>query len=206
MRVSRSPWLVAVFAVLALAGCAPPQPVVPPAPTLSLSPDGSPPEDVERAVPPFPALTEQLRLDGVEACALLSPDQAAELGVDPAGNNTAYLSTPGQDCNWSPRQPNTGNRWQIKLATQGIQPTIPSPAPIDLVPVERFTAARMLIGGIPTVNCALVVKVADNQFLFVSYLGEPEKYPPAQASIQRACDTAIRSAAMMITTLRGLSR
>jgi len=189
----RQRWLTGVVLLVALGGCSSPAP-----PASGAAPPSAAPPQTSQVAPPFPALTDELRLDGVDPCSLLTPAQETILRMS-SGKNLD--GDPQQrTCDWASTQPSIEDSWQVYLYRHGQNPVDESRAPIRLVPVEHFTAQAIEVPVVPSTNCYLNINVAQEQFLAVAYLTHADHQ--SGITFQQACDQAVQVATMMIATLR----
>ncbi|WP_219412950.1 DUF3558 domain-containing protein [Pseudonocardia nigra] len=156
------------------------------------------PEPTGLALPPRP---HELPLDGVDPCALLTPDQRASLGLD--GDPVPYRSTApgfaGPACSISgfePRAVAVG----LALATgNGIEVLTNSDALTDEI-------TPITIAGFPAILarpknpdfCSVDVDVADGQFLDVQF-ADGGRLPPIPQD--QLCRDAVEVAEQVLTTL-----
>ena len=181
------------MALLLTAACtpAPPAPQTPPAVT-------TPPQPTGITLPPRP---RELPLDGVDPCALLTPAQLIEFGLD--GNPVAYDSTAprfvGPACSirgFEPRDITAG----FALATDNGIEVLTAPGAV------RDEISAITVAGFPAILarpkildfCSVDVDVADGQFLDIIFRdgGGTPAIPQDQL-----CRDAVTVAEAAITTL-----
>jgi hypothetical protein len=154
------------------------------------------------ALPPRPA---ELRLDGLDPCALLSDDQRRRLGVNRGLNIGKSYGGPlqGPVCAWTntPNHPdntyaggtilNHGAEYAL-----GLEPTRS---------VDGFAATTTgSTGSDPAYYCLILVDVAPGQSLSAAYSNIAKDYPGMNH--QMACDQAQQLAGELLSTLRSTKR
>jgi hypothetical protein len=145
-----------------------------------------------------------LRLEGVDACALLNDTQRGQLGVNrgKAGNN---IEDPGQPaCDWSnfPNVPDNG--WTARVITRyGAEHALASQTGAQQVDVRGYAAVQTTSPYTdPNLHCLLAVDVAPGQTLGVQYYNVRGDYPGINHEV--ACQQAAKAAALMLDTLKSL--
>lgn len=161
MTAYRARLIIGLLAGVLVAGCAGPAatPSPPPAPA---SPSGP-------TLPPRPA---ELRLDGVDPCALLTPAQRARFGLDGPGDygdNTDRFGSVG--CLWLRSSAPPYGSPLIRLVTrQDIRDERGSDQPERVIDVDGFPAVQTTGSfGDPERHCLVLVDVAPGQYLWNEY-------------------------------------
>lgn len=186
----RSGWIVgllvvAVVAVAALVGCG----------------GGSPSTGGSR----LPARPDELHLDRVDPCALLTRPQVHQLGVG-AGKrkeNTDELGSGG--CLWDnfPEEPDTSFLARL-ITNRGADYALDSTEPTQVVKIDGFSAVQTKSPqGDPNDHCLLYIDVATGESLMVKWLTLSRNYPGL--TDQFACQQARDAGRLMVENLRGLS-
>lgn len=186
--------LTALGTVAVLVGCG--APARPPDTTTGPSPTSS--------APSLPARPAQLRLNGVDPCALLTAAERAMLGVG-AGHasrtDTADSTVQGASCLWlSLTQHPAEGYTATAVLNQGAEVALSAE---PLRSVDGFAATTTTsVGSDPNHFCGLLVDLAPGQSLSATYSDITEE----QTGLTReaACDKAQRLAEAMVTTLRTL--
>lgn len=165
------------------------------------TPTGSPTftSEPQGAVPKRPA---ELKVDGVDACKLLTENQMSEVKVATTvpdqfdsvddkkqagcfyenGNNYSYIVLPATNKGINYWLGGTGN------------------VTAKLIDVSGYGAAEITFTGVEKVDCAVAVDVADSQQLYVSYKPRVKK----DESQQQMCANAKKAAALALETLKTL--
>lgn len=157
------------------------------------------------ARPSLPPRPVELRLDGVDPCALVTAAQRTRLGVNqgqPArGSNSSELR--GDSCVWSNIPASPDNVWSGRLVLgQGAEYALGRE---PLRTVDGFAATTTgSTGSDPAYYCLMLVDVAPGQSLIASYDNGARDYPGMNH--QLACDKAQRLASDMLSTLRSIKQ
>ncbi|HEY0575324.1 MAG TPA: DUF3558 domain-containing protein [Pseudonocardia sp.] len=185
--------------LIAIAGCGPaarPAESVP-APDAPASPQTTSP------LPPRPA---ELKLDGVDPCALLTAAQQSQLGVEQAGRDDSSDELASRACQWDNNGGKPDNGWVVRLIVKrGADYALGSTSGVQVVQVDGFSAVQTAAPyQDPKANCVLVVDVAQGQSLGVQYLNLAGDYPGISHEV--ACQLDRRAAEFMVQNLRVLAR
>jgi Protein of unknown function (DUF3558) len=186
------------IAVLTLVGCGRPtaQPAAPP-------PIPASPSESTAPLPPRPS---ELRLAGVDPCALLTEAQRAKIGVRTgvSSGDTDELGSPG--CVWLNTADHPDNSWVAKTVTKrGAEYALGSVTGAKLVSVTGFPAVETTSNfADPQHECLLYVDVTDGQSLQVEYLNQSGDRPGINHDV--ACQLATAAASDMISTLKNNAR
>jgi uncharacterized protein DUF3558 len=195
MSIRGAKVLLALAGVLVLAGvtgCGAP------APPSAAPPPATP---AHPALPPRPA---ELRLDGVDACTLLTDDQKRQFNIA-SGSSVVNDSGPrhGSICLWTTYAFHPDNHW-----TGGTDLNLGADYALGLEPlrsVDGFAATTTTsLGSDPNYYCAVLVDVAPGQALGADYSNESHDVPGMNRKV--ACDNAMRLASAMLATLRKIER
>lgn len=153
----------------------------------------------------LPTRPTELRLDGVDPCALLTPAQLRQLGVDTGqrGENTDELGS--SDCLWRnfPKEPDIGYLARL-IVKRGADYALESTEPTQVVTVDGFSAVQTTSPQVdPKDHCLLLVDVAQGESLWVQWRTLSVNYPGM--THERACQQARDAGQLMLENLRGLS-
>lgn len=188
MKSGRSGWLVGLLAVAlaALVGCG-----------------GESPSTGGSRLPHRPA---ELRLDGADPCALLTPPQIRQLGVHGGKReeNTDELGSVG--CLWRnfPDEPDIGYLAQL-ITKRGADYALGSTEPTQIVTIDGFSAVQTKSPqGDPKDHCLLYIDVAQGQSLMVKWLTLSRNYPGLTDEL--ACQQDREAGRLMVENLRGSAR
>jgi hypothetical protein len=182
--------------VVVVAGCAGTPVTGTPAPAPGTT-TGADPAGLE--LPPRP---QELPLDGVDPCSLLTEEQRAALGLDGRANpgfTDAPLFT-GPDCSIGGYEPRDVGL-SLTLATSHGLDELVAPGSVR----DELTATE--VAGFPAVVarpkvtdfCSVDVDLAEGQFLDVQFSDAGEKPPISQDQL---CRDALEIAEAAVTTLR----
>ena len=156
----------------------------------------------EIVLPPRPY---ELRVDGVDPCALLTPDQRSELGLDgrpiPYASETRFFV--GRACSIGGYRPRaigtnivlvTGNDLQALI---DVTPDAAVPQELSVVAVADFpgVVSRSEIVSF----CSVSVDVADDQFVNIIFADDGEQQPIPQDQL---CQEAMIVAEQALQTLK----
>lgn len=149
-------------------------------------------------LPPRP---QEVKLDGVDACKLLTPAQMAQIQVSSTTANSSKVAdvpdVPG--CLYR----NTARYgYDVRtLTTKGISHWFGGSGNIKsaVVDVDGFGAAEITLIGVKDVDCTIAVDVADGQQLLVRYAWRSESEPQTQL-----CTKAKTAASLALETLKTL--
>lgn len=191
MRRARRGWVVGLMLVSALAaavGCS----------------SGKP-----EAGSPLPARPAELRLDGLDPCALLTRAQTTQLGVPTAGQRATATETDdlgSAGCLWGnfPRQPDTSylNRLILK---RGADAALGSATGARVVILDGYAAVETTSPNVaPTEHCLVLVDVAQGESLWVQWMTSSHGYPGLSREL--ACQKAELAGRLMLANLRTLAR
>lgn len=187
MTNGRHGWLVGllVVALAAMAGCA----------------GGSP----SAVGSPFPARPDELRLDQIDPCALLTKTQVQQLG-EHAGERRENSDELGSiACLWRnfPEQPDS--TYLARLITKrGADYALNSGTGAQVVAIDGFAAVQTTSPyADPKEHCLLLVDVAQGQSLWVQWRTLSTNYPGLTHEL--ACQQAQEAGRLMLGNLRGLS-
>jgi hypothetical protein len=182
------------LAAVALAGCG--------APTTQPAPSPSVPASPTESTAPLPPRPSELRLDGVDPCALLTRAQRTKIAVRAgvSGGDTDELGSPG--CVWLNAAEHPDNSWVAKAVTKhGAEYALGSVTEAKVVSVAGFSAVETTSNfADPQHECLLYVDVAAGQSLQVEYLNQRGDHPGI------ACQLATSAASDMISTLKTNAR
>lgn len=189
VRTCRPGWLVGVLALalVGLVGCG----------GGSAVPGGS-------RLPPRPT---ELRLDGVDPCALLTGQQVSALGVS-AGvreQNTDELGS--ADCQWrnSAEEPVVFGYLARLIVKRGADYALDNSTGAQVVTLNGFSAVQTTSPHVnPKEHCLLLIDVAQGESLWVQWMTLPPDYPGLNHEM--ACQKAQDAGRIMLTNLRGFSR
>lgn len=153
----------------------------------------------------LPARPTELRLDGVDPCALLTPAQLRQLGVGTGqrGENTDELGS--VDCLWRnfPKEPDIGYLARL-IVKRGADYALDSTEPTQVVTIDGFSAVQTTSPQAdPKDHCVLLVDVARGESLWVQWRTLSTNYPGM--THERACQQARDAGRLMVENLRGLS-
>jgi hypothetical protein len=182
--------------VFGAAGCAPASP--PPAAP-------SPPPSPAPTSSPFPPRPAELRLDGVDPCALLTSAEQTKLGVEQVGKIDDADQFRSLVCQWgNPGGIVPENAWIARaIVKQGADYALGNTAPVQVVQVGGFSAVQT---SSPYQNanteCILAIDVAQGEHLRVEYDNRAGDFPGINHQV--ACQQASKAAELMLQNLRGL--
>lgn len=195
MRRQRHWLAAAVLALLTVAGCGNESPSSEPV---------QPHPEVPPTIAPLGPRPQNLPLDNLDPCALLTPSQVSALHVRTGRPGVDNDGLGSRDCLWSnsPDEPDLGWVARATLRRGAEQ--------------YRNAASQVVqIGGFPTVqtsseiqdpetHCLLMIDVAPGQSLWVQFVNMGKTYPGMNH--QLACQFARQTAGNMVTNLRSLAR
>lgn len=145
----------------------------------------------------------ELRLDGVDPCKVLTPDQMATLSVNRTSRNDSDIVKTGDvpTCEYSGVDTSRVNYGVGLVTTKGIEYWRGS----GNVDVERFDiggypAVQLTLTGTDEFDCAVSLDVADGQQLYVDFSAIGAK--PTQ---EQMCDNAKKAAELALATLPSLA-
>jgi hypothetical protein len=160
------------------------------------------------APPPSSSLSPrsaELKLDGVDPCALLTAAQQGQLGVEQVGqaNNSDELGSAA--CQWGNNGAKPDNRWLARLIVKrGADYALGSTTGVQVVQIGGFSAVQTAAPyQDPNTNCVLVVDVAQGQSLGVQYGNAAGDYPGINHDV--ACQLDRKAAELMVQNLRALA-
>jgi hypothetical protein len=182
--------------VFGIAGCAPAQP--PPA-ALSPPPSAAPTSS------PFPPRPAELRLDGIDPCALLTSAEQTKLDVQFTGKVDDADQFHSLVCRWANLGGGTpDNAWIARaIVKQGADYALRSAAPAQVVQVGGFSAVQTSSPYFDAkTQCILAIDVAQGESLRVQYNNLQGDYPGITHEV--ACQQASKAAELMLQNLRGL--
>jgi hypothetical protein len=184
--------------LLGLAGCG--SGGSPTAPDVTTTPAAPPPSKW-----PFPPRPAELKLDGVDPCALLTAAQQGQLGVEQVGqdNNSDELGSAA--CQWGNNGAKPDNRWLARLIVKrGADYALGSTTGVQVVQIGGYSAVQTAAPyQDPNTNCVLVVDVAQGQSLGVQYGNAAGDYPGINHDV--ACQLDRKAAELMVQNLRALA-
>ena len=198
MSRARLAALVGAALTFCIAGCAPaqPPPAAPSAPASSAAPTSS----------PFPPRPAELRLDGVDPCALLTSAEVVRLGVEQGDRFDDADQFRSLSCDWT----NGGGAkpdkaWVARaIVKQGADYALGNTAPVQVVQVSGFSAVQT---SSPYQDgnrqCILAIDVAQGEHLRVEFINRAGDFPGINH--QAACQQASKAAELMLHNLRGLA-
>lgn len=154
----------------------------------------------------LPARPDDLRLDQVDPCALLTTAQVHQLGVH-AGERKPNSDELGSiACLWRnfPEQPDS--TYLARLITRrGADYALNSGTGAQVVTIDGFAAVQTTSPyADPKEHCLLLVDVAQGQSLWVQWRTLSNNYPGLTHEL--ACQQAQEAGRLMLGNLRGLSR
>jgi hypothetical protein len=165
--------------------------------TLTPSSDPPPPAGVTPPHPPFPARPATRTLDGLDACALLPPAQAAGVG---ARSVMIAPRAPVNYCRYHDTTPRGGGQWTVRLLTY--QSAGVGTAGAAVGTLDGYGTAESgdpQLG--PDISCRVAVDVADGQSLEVDYEDDLNDNP-AGMNHGVACQRARSVAGAVLGNLR----
>ncbi len=136
---------------------------------------------------PGPVRPREVRLDGVDPCTLLTPDQRKQLGLDQPPQS---LTSAGGDrvlCSWRGNEPRAVSASVILLLQAGIERfdrSFPRAVFTDTV-LRGYPSLEIQSAG-PLVDCELAVDVAAGQVLDVHFSDDGRKPP---VPLDQLCDS-----------------
>lgn len=188
MTSHRSGWVAGLLAValVGLVGCA----------------NGVPASGRSR----LPARPTELRLDGIDPCALLTTAQVSQLGVD-AGERAENTDELGSvDCQWqSPlgEQPDVGYLAR-SIVKRGADYALNSATGAQVVALDGFSAVQTSSPHVdPKQHCLLLIDVAQGESLWVQWMMLSGDTPDLTHEV--ACQKAQDAARLMLGNLQRLS-
>ncbi|MGQ0574588.1 MAG: DUF3558 domain-containing protein [Pseudonocardia sp.] len=188
--------VAALALALALGGCtgAPPPPAAP-APSAEPQPQGRTiDERFTPDIPPELRVRDPKDIRGLDTCALLTPAQLDELGLDP--DSDRRHGGAGQQCTWQYRDGSTSAGLDV----------VTNPRLAKLPDIYRLRDAKVVfeirqIAGHPalradhlTDECRLYLAVTDTQLVAISAYADARVLPDP-------CGPAVRMAEMVIANL-----
>jgi hypothetical protein len=200
MKFSRLIALAVLVTLLDLAGCASPQSRQP-APVIE---PGSPmlPGETSSPFPPRPA---ELRIDGINPCNLLTPNQTTSLRVSVFEGYPKPVAPGVMQCSW------IGNGFTLKnwiaqlISNRGITPTISSAAAVQTIQIDGFTTLQ---GSSPLSDgksdCVQLIDIAQGQSLLASY-NDPELTKDGIDHHQLTCEMDSKFSTEVIQNLRTMT-
>jgi hypothetical protein len=154
---------------------------------------------------PLPSRPAELKLDGVDPCALLTAAQQAQLGVEQVGqdNNSDELGSAA--CLWGNNGGKPDNRWLARLIVKrGADYALGSTTGVQIVQIGGFSAVETAAPYQDAkTNCVIVVDVAQGQSLGVQYSNIAGDYPGISHDV--SCQLDRRAAELMVQNLRALA-
>lgn len=196
--------LLLVFVLLVLAaGCTASTAGTPgPSEPGSGSPSTSSPTE---ASSPLAARPREIRLDGLNPCALWTPDQQQQLAVQttPVAGGPQEDSAGYQVCTYESPQSSGTDIGYVARAVTGLD------ASVYLGDTSFTDSSVVKVGDFPAVlevgrpdgasPCMLAISTADKQHLQVQALTEPGAY-----SVEQACEMTTKAARFALQTLQTL--
>jgi len=176
---------------------------------------GSSPSAPSTAVPgpaapatnsPFPPRPVELRLDGVDPCAVLTSAQEGQLGVKQVGRDNNSDALGSAACQWGNNGKKPDNRWLARLIVKrGADYALTSSTGTQVVQVDGFSAVQTTSPyGDPKTHCILLVDVAQGESLWAEYDNIAGDYPGINHQV--ACQLTQGAAEFMVQNLRVLAR
>jgi len=184
--------------LLGLAGCGSESPQAGPASTAAtVAPTPS--------TSALPARPTELKLDGVDPCALLTAAQQKQLGIEHAQRDDNSDELGSAACLWDNSGGNPDNSWVARMIVKrGADYALASTSAVQVVQVAGFSAVQTAAPyQDPSTNCVIVVDVAQGQSLGVQYLNSRGNYPGINHDV--ACQLDRRAAELMVQNLRALA-
>jgi hypothetical protein len=190
--------LGAALLLLGLTGCG--SGGSPSAPGSTSAPAAPPP-----SASPFPPRPAELKLDGVDPCALLTAAQQGQLGVQKVGQDNDSDDLGSAACQWGNNGGKPDNRWLARLIVKrGADYGTGSTTGIQIVQVEGFSAVQTSSPyGDPRTHCIVLVDVAQGQSLWAEYDNIAGDYPGINHDV--ACQLDRKAAELMVQNLRALA-
>ncbi len=183
-------WVGVLVAAVLVSGCSP---AVRDRPTGSAGPI---------SLPPRP---QELRIDGVEPCSLLTEQQRAELGLelraDPFVDDSRLYGGPVPSCLFQARSPRATTVATGVVSTVGVERFLEGQLEAELSPVTA--------DGFPVVvakprnardYCTAVIDVAPGQLIDIQF-GDVALPPPIPQD--QLCKDSVRVAGAVVQTLAG---
>jgi hypothetical protein len=167
------------------------------------APGTQPPTATQQSKVTLPPRPQDVSLQEVDPCDLLTAAQRDELGVGRGREGTAtHEGFNSPSCIWTrfPEEPR--DSYLIELIQQrGAEYALDSSTGVNIVQVEGFPAVETRRGGnYPNEShCVLLVDVAENQSLWIQYDYEGSTIPTDR---EMACEKARNTAGMAVQTLR----
>ena len=158
--------LATLLLAVLLAACAPTDTPAVPAPTPAPQPT--------TALVPLPERPFEIRVDDLDPCALLTPDEIAGLGLEPGGNldvrNSALYGGVTALCSWQGFEPraisvgvNLSVTGGIELFTERAVPGI-----VTALDIRGFPAVLARLPNFPEA-CSVILDVAEGQAVDVQF-------------------------------------
>ena len=173
--------------------------------------EGTPASPSQKAPPsvitasPFPPRPAELRLGGVDPCALLKPAQIVLLQVDDGEPSQDSDSTHSAVCFWGNRLAAPDTSYLARLYVgQGADYALGSETGHQIAQIDGFAAVQTAAAGEdPKTHCLLFVDVAQGQSLSVLYVNRRGDYPGISHEV--ACRLARDAAGLMVQNLRAMA-
>ncbi len=184
--------------VIGLAGCG-----APPAPVPDVAPPAPP-----AAAARLPARPAELPLDGLDACAVLTPAQLGGFGLAPVGvreDESDVLGSPA--CLWDTDTKRTDESRLARLITKrAADYYLANENPVRVVDIAGFPAVETTSPIRPSDqdHCLVLVDVAAGQTLWTQYDALLRDNPGITQQV--SCARARDGAAAMVATLRELRK
>jgi hypothetical protein len=202
--------LAGAILLLVLAGCALPQPRIPAhnPPSAGAAPSGVQAGPLsETAVPTsssYPPRPAELRLDGVDPCKLLTPDQQNALGVYPVHRDQNVYGPGSFACGWTSGGYGPTNGWVADTGVNiPVNPPSSYPVPVQVLQIDGFTVIQGYSpDGNGTSDCTHIVDVAPGQSLLLGY--DDNKRTPGMTH-RLACQNVTKLTTYAIQNLRTLA-
>ena len=172
-------------------------------------PDSTPSSGPTPSSSRLPARPAELQISGVDPCALLTPTQEHQLGVERGHPSSGGDEFNSPVCLWD----NLGglggrpdNGWLIRLISQrGADYALDSVEPTHVVRVDGFPAIQTSSAGQdPRTHCILLVDIAQGQSMWIQYVNGLGNYPGISHEV--ACGLARDVAQMAVGNLRTLAK
>ncbi|GAB2825687.1 hypothetical protein GCM10027200_26380 [Lentzea nigeriaca] len=163
------------------------------------TPTGSPISSSESSgdLPKRPA---ELKLDGVDACKLLTESQMSEIKVATTVPDQFDSVDDKKQAGCFYENGNSYSYIVLPATNKGIKYWLDGTGNVTakLVDVSGYGAAEITFTGVEKVDCAVAVDVAESQQLYVSYKPRVKK----DESQQQMCANAKAAAALALETLK----
>lgn len=146
---------------------------------------------------------QEIKLNGIDPCKVLTTDQMQQLTVVEAERNDSNIVKTGDvpTCSYGN---NTSPRitYGVGLVTtKGIEYWRGNGnVDVEKIDVSGYAAVQLTLKGTSTLDCAVAVDVADGQQLYVDFSPTGQQVPQEQM-----CDNARRAAEFALTTLPTLT-